>query len=84
MKSTPFPYSIPAASVEALHRMQSLAELVAYNYGQTNAMPLARQIDGMAVAVGQIAATLAKVTDEIDAASHLPVWNAGGQADDAR
>jgi len=83
MNTTPYPYFIPADSVEALHRMQALAAFVAYSYTQHNQMPPEQQIDGMAVAAGQIAAMLNRVTDDIDRASRLPGWN-GEATDDAR
>jgi len=81
MNTTPFPYSLPSASLDALHLAQQASALLAHLGDQVDGMPGIHQIGGMASVAGLIAVCLDRVLNEVDATSTLPMPSGEGQAD---
>jgi len=78
MNTTPFPYSLPSASLDALHLAQQAAALLARLGDQVDGMPGIQQIGGMASVAGLIAVCLDRIIDDVDAASTLPTCPGAG------
>jgi len=71
MNTQPFPYSLPPASLAALHQVQQAAALLGHLGETLEDLPARHQLGGMAAVSGLMAACLTRIADEVDAASRL-------------